>query len=675
MSLTYENNRSVGREFQQEFGGINRRLRPSEYELADAKNLSVREYPVLTSRKERTYLVDIGEVSSPSLCIIDSETVAYFAVADESTFLYINGERKIAFEDNIERSVVKLGAYLCIFPDGLIYNINDQTYSSIIASASNSMGPITFSPCGIDGELAFVGEAAPLHSASTGDIWYNTAENKSYLCSGHKHEWFSNVPELITDDSDLTVDENRNDYAILIEGYSKGVVIGETAKVYAKGNSEYIDLDYEAPIVDELSDDLGPLVVLRGNQAGAITYLYEHKWNLPIWVPYATSYTKIEGAAVGNNFRAGDVVEITGCGYTRVYAAVPSTDDEVGYIVVGSIPYIGTYTSEQKMIKISRNLPDGITNVIECANRLWATDSKGHEIYASKLGDPFNWYAFSGLASDSYAITVGQGGEFTGAIAYDGYPHFFKEDRILKVYGNYPFTLYTIECPGVASNAKKSLASYSGAIIYKAPQGFFLYDGSYPSCISENINDICGLDRTVTASAGCPKAYYAAVTDSNGASLYVYEKGAWHIQDSNSVLDMKYTGRDVLAVFAPTDGTVTFLSSLEGNAYPWANGGTRLPLPSPEWFFETPLLGLSLPQDKYFSHFIFTYSAENRIDVKVTYDGVKTELFSLPAKTLVGAESVQMIPSRCGTMKLRMEGTGDFALYSFARNIEGGNNP
>ena len=58
-----------------------------------------------------------------------------------------------------------------------------------------------------------------------------------------------------------------------------------------------------------------------------------------------------------------------------------------------------------------------------------------HEIYACKLGDPWNWNCFAGLSTDSCAVTVGSDGDFTGAASYLDYILFFKADRVHIVQG------------------------------------------------------------------------------------------------------------------------------------------------------------------------------------------------------------------------------------------------
>ena len=51
----------------------------------------------------------------------------------------------------------------------------------------------------------------------------------------------------------------------------------------------------------------------------------------------------------------------------------------------------------------------------ECDNRVWGCSNKENVIYACKLGDPTNWFSYRGIAEDSYAVTVGSDGSFTGA--------------------------------------------------------------------------------------------------------------------------------------------------------------------------------------------------------------------------------------------------------------------
>ncbi len=96
--------------------------------------------------------------------------------------------------------------------------------------------------------------------------------------------------------------------------------------------------------------------------------------------------------------------------------------------------------------------------VVEKDNRLWGCSSADHEIYCCKLGDPTNWRAYQGVATDSYAVTVGTPGPFTGAAVSGSAVIFFKENCLHRVYGTQPSTSrYTwTTCGGCSRDATKA---------------------------------------------------------------------------------------------------------------------------------------------------------------------------------------------------------------------------
>lgn len=140
------------------------------------------------------------------------------------------------------------------------------------------------------------------------------------------------------------------------------------------------------------------------------------------------------------------------------------------YIVIkasidSSVPYCG-------IINVERIMPDLETGMImEIDNRLWGCSSKSNEIYACKLGDCENWYAYSdGIATDSFAMTVGVEGEFTGIAKMNSSVIFFKENYALKIYGTKPsnFTLTTYRVNGVEKGSRQSVVNMGDYLLYKA---------------------------------------------------------------------------------------------------------------------------------------------------------------------------------------------------------------
>ena len=115
-------------------------------------------------------------------------------------------------------------------------------------------------------------------------------------------------------------------------------------------------------------------------------------------------------------------------------------------------------------VKLQRKVPD-MDFVVEHGNRLWGCSSEKHEIYASALGDPKNWNQYLGVASDSYAVTVGSTGPFTGAASHLGFILFFKQDCVHQILGSKPsnFQLDTTNCRGVAEGSERSLVQIGRA--------------------------------------------------------------------------------------------------------------------------------------------------------------------------------------------------------------------
>ena len=183
--------------------------------------------------------------------------------------------------------------------------------------------------------------------------------------------------------------------------------------------------------------------------------------------------------------------------------------------------------------------------IVESGNRLWGckygvavNGQIVNEIYASKLGDFKNWNSFAGISTDSYAASVGTDGQFTGAITHLGYPIFFKENCMHKVYGNYPanYQIQTTACRGVQRGCERSLAIVNEVLYYKARSGVCAYDGSLPMEISSALGDEA-YSNAVAGSLG--NKYYISMVDSKKQwSLFVYDtlKGMWHREDSTRAI-------------------------------------------------------------------------------------------------------------------------------------------
>lgn len=387
------------------------------------------------------------------------------------------------------------------------------------------------------------------------------------------------------------------------------------------------------------------------------------------WVAIATSYIKIESLGIGTNFSVGDGVTISGASIGINSSHIVRAKGDNYLVIVGLIEANVTQT---EALTVSRKMPL-MDFIIESENRLWGCrygeDINGNmvnEIYASKLGDFKNWNSFQGLASDSYAVTVGTDGAFTGAVTHLGYPLFFKEGCIHKIYGNYPsnYQVQTTTCRGVQGGCEKSIATVNEVLYYKARGAVCMYDGSLPSEISYAMGDI-KYENAVGGALG--NKYYLSMkpTTESEYEVFVFDsaRSLWHKEDNTQVVQYCNHGGDLFYI----DYADNYIKSI--------NGQGVLEGRDVNWEVTTGILGTDSPDKKYIS----------RIDVRMKLDVGARVSFYVEYNSEIGWEhlytmtgtslksfAVPIRPKRCDHMRLRIVGTGEGKIYSICKTIEQG---
>ena len=398
--------------------------------------------------------------------------------------------------------------------------------------------------------------------------------------------------------------------------------------------------------------------------------LKQYSASAGMWVTIATTYVKISYPNIGKAFERYDGIEIAGLEETPVSslngsAVVWEKGDD--YIVVVGI--IDSAVDVETPITISRKMPN-MDFVVESENRLWGcrygeaiNGEIVNEIYASKLGDFKNWSCYMGLSTDSYTASCGTDGKFTGAITHMGYPLFWKEGFVHKVYGNYPanFQIQTTACRGVQNGCDKSLAIVNETLFYKARSGIMAYDGSLPIEASYALgNEVYG--EAVGGAHG--NKYYVSMKDKDEKwNLFVYDmaKGMWHRED-----DLK------AECFCSCQGE---LYALTGKNIITMLGSGEQDLADVEWMVETGEIGISSPDMKYISRLTVRMMLEPEATCKfyAKYDfSDEWELMFTQKGTSLRSFSIPIRPKRCDHMKLRIEGKGMAKIYSFTKTIEQG---
>ena len=402
------------------------------------------------------------------------------------------------------------------------------------------------------------------------------------------------------------------------------------------------------------------------------------------WVSIPTSYIKISNSGIDKDFNEGDGVTISnvyaeGLGDLNGTMVIQGKGD--GWItVIGVANRIATQDDPlMPPLTIERKIPK-MDFVIESNNRLWGcrygVANNGqvvNEIYASKLGDFKNWSCFDGISTDSYVASVGTDGQFTGAISHLGYPIFFKENCMHKVYGNYPanFQIQTTACRGVQKGSEKSLAIVNEVLYYKSQSAICAYDGSLPQEVSSALGDVRYQDA-VGGSLG--NKYYVSMAETDYSDnvpvpprpLFVYDtkKGLWHKEDYNQISMFCSSGKDLYFVEVNKIKSVLGLAEVSMEMEK-----------TPRWSAETGIIGTDSPDKKYISKIDVRLSIKigARVYFYIQYDssGEWEHICTMTGRTLKSI-AVPIRPQRCDHLRLRIDGDGETKIFSICKTIEQG---
>lgn len=400
-----------------------------------------------------------------------------------------------------------------------------------------------------------------------------------------------------------------------------------------------------------------------------------------LWATVATTYFKIACTGIGTDIDKGDGIKVSMdfSDITWDYGKnifVNEEDDDYrsnnfvcaetssDYVIVTGL--LDNTKSFSTTIKVERKMPD-MSFIVECQNRIWGCSTDGHEIYCSKLGDLKNWNCFAGIATDSYAATIGSDGLFTGAYSYMGYPIFFKEESLLRVtvssVGAHSYK--EIKCRGIQSGSHKSLAQLNEILYYKSDSAVCAYDGSFPSEISTAL----GGCRYYEATGGSiNNRYYISMRDKNNTwSLFCYDSktGLWEKLDSLHVVQFARHDDDLYMAcnnkLLSVGGTLLFNSTTKESAF--------------DWMVESGAIGYSSPDKKHVSKINIRAGMEvgSHASIFIQYDseGEWVHQFNISGK---GTKShlVSVRPHRCDHFKYRIVGYGDCKIYSITKTVREG---
>ena len=453
---------------------------------------------------------------------------------------------------------------------------------------------------------------------------------------------------------------------------TKEVYVDTSFELCKIDGSEYVDMDVgdTAPASPENMD-------VWLDTSSIPNVLKQYSSTTKQWTSIPTTYIKISATGIGEPFAEGDGVTISGI-RAKEMLGLNSTmviyAREKNYIVVKGIidkTYNQTFVNGAPPITLKREMPT-MDFIIESGNRLWGcrygealNGQVVNEIYASKLGDFKNWNAFASISTDSYVATVGSDGQFTGAITHLGYPIFFKENCMHKVYGNYPanYQVQTIACRGVQQDCAKSLAIVNETLFYKSRASVCAYDGSLPVEISNALGDVSYSDAVAGVLGN--KYYISMKDETGGYHLFVYDtkKGMWHREDDTQVTE-----------FCNCRGELYYIDYAD-KQIKTVRGTGMTDTSAVHWEAVTGILGTDSPDKKYISRMDVRLSLNigTKVSIYIEYDssGAWEHILTMDGVSL-RTFPVSVRPKRCDHLRLKIAGFGDVKVFSICKTIAQG---
>lgn len=425
---------------------------------------------------------------------------------------------------------------------------------------------------------------------------------------------------------------------------------GDTAPENPENGQLWLDTSGDAPVMKTWSEAQG------------------------LWVAETTTYVLVSATGLGQGLKALDGVTVSGLEESGLNGDWILTDAGPDYILFTGI--LQKALTQAGEVRVERTCPE-MDFVVEKDNRLWGCSSADHEIYCCKLGDPTNWRAYQGVATDSYAVTVGTPGPFTGAAVSGSAVIFFKENCLHRVYGTQPsnFTVYVDNLRGVQQGCHKSAVRVNEYLYYKSVFDVCVYADSEVAGISAAL----GTESYKNAVAGvCGNRLYLSMEDQEGAwQLLVYDTaaGVWTREDGTHALSFASCLTETFMLRA--DGELYALLPGEYNKDFFMVGSDYTVYAQEEtdeevsWELRTGEILRELPDHKYIGKIQLYLELDPgaRAEVALRRDGGAWE----KVQELSGGDqrrcTLPIYPRRCDRMEIRLTGVGHARLVNWSKYV------
>ncbi len=601
-----------------EFGGINKGLYISDSEFEDMQNMTNDFYPVLGTRKKRgiitTLTKPMGICGGAKLIYVDDND------------LYIDSSLTLELEKtDKERQLIMMGALLCIFPDGIVYNTITGEETSI-QNVTTTTDTVTMRMCKLDGtefsgSNTHIGTTEP-QDKTTYPYWLDTSSEPVILKMwSSTYSMWTSVATTYVKISSPGIGEGFKEYdsvkvsGITVKGYND-YDFNDTLIVYA------CDTDYiiVAGLIDLYHIQNETVTVSR--ELPAMDYICELD-------------NRLWGCRYGYNNAGEFVNEVYGCklGDPTNWNSFPGLNGD---------SYIASCGSEGEF-----------TGIASYQGYVFFFKEDGfHKLYGNR---PSNFQMIyrpcRGVAKGaSKSIAVVDEVLFfksrDAVVAYDG-----SENTMSAKLGTEPY----FEGVGVGYRNKYYLSMRDADYNYK----LYVYDltkGTW--CIEDNL--------VAKYAAYANNATY--IIDNDGTLFCINNEAIYTVVFPHQIIKQE----NIIEVDGVEYDSFYNFPSNELYPGPIIEGELEGTL---EWSFTTGDLGLDSPYNKYVKRINLRMHQDvsSKVKIEVEYDSsgdweYVTEHYAAKKKSY----EIPIAVRRADHVRLRISGWGEFRLYSITKAVEGG---
>lgn len=432
------------RELMDKFLGYDLRPDAPEGSFVDMRNLSSDLFPKLSPRKPRgIYQTPFGNVTG---AVMTAQGLYY---TEGKHLCSLSGERiDMGLSILPGKQMVRMGAYVLIFPDKKYINTIDHADRGDIEAEYTNSSALSIYMCRPDGQeyaAEYISDEEPQNPADKG-VWLNTSDYPNTL-----HQW--------NDAAKCWVSVTTTCIRLLSVGIGEHFRVGDGITISGiRDAAQILDMDTGEEIAGKRREQL----------------------------------EAIEGSAVVLE-RSRDWIVISGAVDAHCSISHPIT-------IKRSIPEMDFIVEHGNRLWGCRC---GQDNAGEFVNILYASklgDFRNWTVYRGI--DTDSYYANVGTDGPfTGAISWGYGDRVL----------FFKESGYHAVTGGGPATFRVdwIPCEGVQKGGGKSLQELDGVIYYKSPTGVCALSGSLPVQIGEALG---GTRRQEAVGGICGRKYYLNMT-------------------------------------------------------------------------------------------------------------------------------------------------------------------